>query len=463
MSFIAPSWDSTGLYVFDKAGQMRPGFPLKTADAIWSSAAVGDLNGDGQMEMVFGSNGNRIYAMRANGQEWLDGDANPATQGVFKVLGSTLNFGTPALADLDGDGLPEIIYGSFDGKLYAWKANGTNVPGFPFTTNAQITSSVAVGYLDGPGDTSPEIVFSSTADSLYVLNADGKRRPGWPVFARSGGSSRSPSPALADMNNDGFLDIVHMGTNGGLYVYNRNGTIIPPWNNVRYTTLTSGASESSPVVADINGDGFNDIVCGGEEGQLVAISGADATILPGFPIQLGGEVRGTPALADVDKDGKTEIVLAGWDKNIYVWDYDFPFSPGKTPPWPQFHHDARRTGFASAPLFVGVDDGPGAGAGLVRTLEFAPPSPNPLRPGQSTATLDLAVPSSMSGGEYDLSIFDLSGRRVKRVDSGIAPVGRFSLKWDLRDERGRPVDGGVYFVRFTLGGKSVSHKLVVLQ
>ncbi|HXJ64108.1 MAG TPA: C25 family cysteine peptidase, partial [Actinomycetota bacterium] len=463
MSFIAPSWDSTGLYVFDKNGQLRPGFPFKIADAIWSSAAIGDLNGDGQMEMAFGSNGNKFYIMRANGQEWMDGDANASTKGVFKVLGQPINFGTPALADLDGDGLPEIIYGSFDGKLYAWKSNGTNVPGFPFTTNGSITSSAAVGYLDGPGDTSPEIVFSTTADSLYVLNANGQRRAGWPVRARAGGSSRSPSPALADMNNDGFLDIVHLGTEGLVWAYNRNGTVLAPWNGVRYTPMTSGASESSPVVADINGDGFNDIVCGGEDSQLTALSGADGSVLPGFPIQLGGEVRGTPALADIDKDGKTEIVLAGWDKNIYVWDYDFPFSPGKTPPWPQFHHDARRTGFASAPLFVGVGDGPATGPGAVRTLEFAPPSPNPMRTGSSAATLDLAVPSTMAGGQYDLSIFDLSGRRVKRVDSGLAPVGRFSLKWDLRDEKGRPVDGGVYFVRFTLGGKSVSHKLVVLQ
>jgi hypothetical protein len=463
MSFIAPSWDSTGLYVFDKAGQLRPGFPFKIADPIWSSAAIGDLNGDGHMEMAFGSNGNNLYILRENGQEWIDGDNNPATKGVFKKFPQAVNYGTPALADIDGDGQLDIIYGSFDGKLNAWHSNGTSLPGFPLQTNGNITSSVAVGYLDGPGDTSPEIIFSSTNDSLYVINANGQRRPGWPVRARCGGSSRSPSPALADMNNDGFLDVVHLGTDGAVYVYNRNGTILPPWNGVRYTTLTSGASESSPVVADINGDGLNDVVCGGEEGQLTALSGADGSVLPGFPIQLAGEVRGTPALADIDKDGKTEIVLAGWDKNIYVWDYDFPFSPGKTPPWPQFHHDARRTGFASAPLFVGVGDGPGDGPSAVRTLEFAPPSPNPMRPGLSTATLDLAVPSSMAGGEYDLSVFDLSGRRVKRVDSGLAPVGRFSLKWDLRDEKGRPVDGGVYFVRFTLAGKAVAHKLVVLQ
>jgi len=76
------------------------------------------------------------------------------------------------------------------------------------------------------------------------------------------------------MNNDGFLDVVHLGTEGLVFVYNRNATVQPLWNGVRYTTLTSGASESSPVVADINADGFNDVVCGGEEGQLTALSGA---------------------------------------------------------------------------------------------------------------------------------------------------------------------------------------------
>jgi len=49
------------------------------------------------------------------------------------------------------------------------------------------------------------------------------------------------------------------------------------------------------------------------------------------------------------------------------------------------------------------------------------------------------------------------------VDSGWRRRGRFSLKWDLRDTHGRPVDGGVYFARFTLGGRSLTRKLVVLQ
>ncbi len=464
MSFIAPSWDSTGLYVFNRDGSMRAGFPLKTPDAIWSSAVVTDLNNDGQMEMAFASNGNKFYVVRNNGLEWLDGDSNPATKGVFKVLGQPVNFGSPGAADIDNDGLPEIVFGSFDAKLYVWNGDGSNVPGFPFTANNAILSSPAIGYLDGPGDTQAEIVFVSVSDSLYVLEPDGKRRPGFPIFIRTGGNSKSPSPALADMNNDGFTDIVYQATNGGVYVITRTGALLPPWSNIRYTTLTGSASESSPVVADINGDGFNDVICGGEEGQLTALSGANATVLPGFPIQLAGEIRGTPAVGDIDNDGKTELVIAGWDKNIYVWDYDFAFSPGRPAPWPQFNHDARRTSFANSPLFVGVGDGtPGTGAAPVAALEFAPPSPNPARVGGKSTRLWFGVPAGMAGSRYDLDIYDLSGRRVQKVDAGVAPAGRFSLEWNLRDAQGHPVDGGVYFARFTINGQSLSRKLIVLQ
>jgi len=370
------------------------------------------------------------------------------------VLGSSYAINTPALADLDGDGLPEIIVGNTDGKLYAWKSTGVSVPGFPFTTNGGITCSPAIGYLDGPGDATPEIVFTSSNDSLYVLNVDGKRRAGWPVRARCGGVSRSPSPALADMNNDGFLDVVHLGTEGLVFVYNRNATVQPLWNGVRYTTLTSSASESSPVVADINGDGFNDVVCGGEEGQLTALSGANASVLPGFPIQLAGEVRGTPALADVDKDGKTEIVLAGWDKNIYIWDYDFPFSPGKTPPWPQFHHDAMHTGFASAETAVSVPN-PIA----PKSVALSAPFPNPVR---QRAHMSYGIPNASSGQDFSVDVFDAAGRRVHRLAQGVARPGRYDLEWDLRDAHGALVGSGLYLLVLDVGGERVTRRVVAL-
>lgn len=458
-SFIGPTFDSQALYVFDQAGQVRPGFPLATLDPLWSSAACGDIDGDGDMEIVVGSNGVRVYAVHHDGTEVINGDNNAGTTGVFKQLSAGPNFCTPALADIDNDGLAEIVFNSGNGRVYAWNHDGTDVPGFPIVTNAYFSGSPAIGYLDGAGDASMDIVCVGTNDSIYVFESNGVRRTGWPKWNRASGTSKSPSPAIADMNNDGYNDIVFQSTNGYLFVYNRNGTTIPALSAIKYTALTAGVAECSPIVADLNGDGFNDVLLGDEAGVLTAISGQNGTVLPGFPIQLAGEVRGTPAVGDIDRDGMTEIVVHNWDKNIYVWDYDFPFQPNGPAPWPQFHHDARRTGFANAMLYLGAGD-PEAEAASVRALEFAPPSPNPAR---SRARLSFGVPATLSGATYELSVYDLGGRRVRQVGAGPARAGRFSLDWDLRDESARPVRGGVYFARFTVGGQSVTRKLVVVQ
>ena len=456
---VAGTFTSKQLFVFNLAGQPKPGFPISVPDAIWSAVAVSDVDGDGHKELVFGSRGYNFYAFRDDGAELLDGDSNPTTTGVFKVLGASENNGTPALADLDGDGKPDIIYASSDGKLYAWHANGTNLPGFfPVTLGGGTNSSVAVGYLDGSGDTQLDIVVTPTNNSLTVIRADGTVRPGFPVFLwTTNGYMRTPSPALADMNGDGFLDIVCAGSNGGIYVVDRNGATVSPWFNIRYSTMTSQASESSPVVADIDGDGRPDVIMGDETGSLVALAGGTGALMAGFPIQLEAEVKGTPALCDCDGDGMTEIAVAGWDKNIYMWDYDFPFSTGAIPAWPQFHHDARRTGYVGTPMFVGVGD-PVAAA--PQAVELSAPAPNPTR---ARVRFAFGVPADRAGQPLDLAVYDISGRRVQTLERGVSRGGRFAAAWDLRDERGAPVQNGIYFVRLSLGGTAQSHKLAVLR
>jgi hypothetical protein len=391
----------------------------------------------------------------------MDGDGNPSTFGVFKVLGAGFNWATPALAPLEGGSQLDIVFGSTDANLYAWRPNGTSVPGFPVAVWNGVSASVAVGSLDGPGGLLSIVV--PTTSKLYAINANGTTRSGFPITLALSGTSKTPSPALADMDGDGSLDIVQAGTNGGLYVFKGNGAIantpsLVPWNNVRYSTKTSQASESSPVVADINGDGHPDILMGDENGQLTAFSGADASVLPGFPIQLGAEVRGTPAVCDLDGDGMTEIVVACWDKNVYVWDYDYPFSPGQVPPWPQFHHDPQRTGYAGTAVPTGVE--PGETAPAPRALELGPPAPNPA---QSGTRLWYGVPDDRAGGTLELAIYDLSGRRVRVLESGRARPGRHSVSWDLRDASGAPALAGVYFARLTLGAASCGRKLVVVH
>lgn len=453
---IGSTWGTRSIYVFDLAGQSKPGWPVTLGDGMYSAVAAADLQGDGLKELVVGSNGYNIYALRANGTELIDGDNNPATLGVFKRMEAMWNFAAPTLAPLQNDGTNAIIYGAVDKHLYAWRYDGTSLPGFPVHLAASVSASAAVGSLDGPAGPL-SIVVPAECDSIYVFGVNGARRSGFPVSCSMGDTYRNPSPALADMNGDGCLDIVQASTAGGLYVWDHHGAIVPPWNNVRYSTLTSWSTEASPVVADINGDGHPDIVMVDQNGQLTAFSGADASLLPGFPIMFAGEGAGTPALCDCDSDGKSEIVANGLDLNVYMWDYDFPFSPGQVPPWPQFHHDAARTGYAGTPVLVGTEEETPAPP---RALELALPAPNPARSG---TRFWYGVPADRAGGMLELAIYDLSGRRVRTLQSGRAEPGRHSASWDLRDGAGAPAHAGVYFARLSLGAEAHTRKVVVVQ
>jgi hypothetical protein len=464
MDIVASSWDSLKTFAFTRAGQVRAGWPVSTTEEVWSAAAIADLENDGKKEVVFCSNGLSVYAFRWNGVEVRDGDANPATIGVFKRLDSGFNFGTPAIADIDGDGRREVVIAAENGRIHALRSDGTTPAGwsvFLGSTGAHIYGSPAIGNLDGNADNELDIVIpiekDGGLDSIHVLRANGQKKSGWPKPAAVGGLNLAPSPALADMNNDGKLDVVYAGTDGKLYVYNGNGTPLVPLNGLRFSTLTVEATESSPVVADINGDGLNDIVIGDELGYLTAISG-DGTVLPGFPILLGAEAKSTAALCDCDADGMTEIVFSGMDQKVYMWDYDFPFSPNGSPPWPQFHHDAARTGFAGQLAWTGIDDQPTSAP--VRAVEFARPWPNPS---PTASRIEWAVPSDRVGDALELVVFDLTGRKVRVLEHGPAQPGRHAASWDLRDGQGVRVEAGVYFVKFALGPDIRSQKLIVLR
>jgi hypothetical protein len=260
------------------------------------------------------------------------------------------------------------------------------------------------------------------------------------------------------MNGDGFRDIVYASTNGRIYVLDRNGIMVPPWSTAsRFSDLTSEAAVASPVVADLDGDGKHDVVVGDETGAVAALSGATGQMLPGFPILLQAEASGTPAVCDCDGDGMSEILVTDFGGTVHMWDYDFPFSPGGPAPWPQFMHDAQRTGSSElAPTIVGIDEKLPA---VPRTLEFAAPRPNPAREGVVLAT---GVPITENGAAFELAIYDLAGRRVRTVAQGIARPGLGEARWDLCDARGARAPAGVFLARWTIGTSTLTRKVVVL-
>ena len=309
---------------------LRPGWPVTFPGAGTvrvSQPAVGDLDNDGRKEIVFGTSGRKVYALRA------DGTVMPG----WPVTVSAEVNSSPALADIDGDGFLDVVVAcgsNFDtsgsGGLFVFRRDGSLMWSFsPADENGDgrpdgIYGTPAIGDIDGDGQN--EIVFGSWDFRVYALRKDGTLMPGFPPNPSGLGHGLRDtiwsSPALADLNQDGKLEIiigadthaegppVNTPDGGAIHVFRWNGTEQPGFPQYVNQTIMS-----SPAIGDIEGNGFLDIVVGGGRfyqgavGRQVYAWRRDGTFVPGWPVTTNGQVSGSPALADLTGDGKLDVII----------------------------------------------------------------------------------------------------------------------------------------------------------
>ena len=209
---LSPLTAVSGCY--NTNGVSLPGFPVFT-NATNSPAAIGDVDGDGQKEIVVSTltGPSNLYMIKANGTimpNW--------PRAINPTLGSNFNaYSYPALGDLDGDGDMECVIGSVDGFMHAFRSDGSYLPGWPQATKPVRVNSPAIGDIDGDG--LPEVIAGndrflengSYVNYIYAWHADGTVLPNWPVkYDRqiSASSFGFGAPALADLDQDGRADII---------------------------------------------------------------------------------------------------------------------------------------------------------------------------------------------------------------------------------------------------------------
>ena len=284
-----------------------PGFPQQLPASLESlSVALVDLDGDGDDEIVFGDADGGVHALEAGGAERAGFPVTtgpvPGLRGGTPMMHASTLSGV-AVADLDRDGVQEIVTAAADGKMYCWHADATPCGGFPASTDPGFTR-----------DPYPPHALTANARGEYVASA----------------------PALGDLDGDGTLEIVAGSVDQKLYVWKADGSRLAPFPKALFDPATAGPSTiapraivSSAAIADLDGDGTNEIVVGTNETFGPTIGGttrayavrADGTLLPGWPIKPGSlqtnavplvaEGVGTgPVVVDVDGDGAREVILA---------------------------------------------------------------------------------------------------------------------------------------------------------
>jgi hypothetical protein len=341
------------------AVQDQAGWPNDIGDKVVSSPTLADLDGDGDFEVIIGSEDGNVYALHGSGSPvagWpkstsfktlpspavgdLDGDNNLEIIAVSTQTGANVpksdihswnSDGTlvwsnqilasatssPALGDLDGDGTLEIAVGGEDNNVYVWHHDGGSAAGWPKTTGGRIFNSPALADLDGDGDL--EVIAGSEDGNIYTWHHDGTL-----YWSSAIGKIYESSPAVADLDDDGSLEIV-IGSIDGLYALNHDGTLL--WSNdIKYG--------SSPAIGDVDGDGDLEIAVGTSglaPDNKVYVLESDGTVMWSKQLRAEGmaeyreKVGSSPAIGDIDGDGSVEIIVAtianyGSGGYIYAWD-----------------------------------------------------------------------------------------------------------------------------------------------
>lgn len=312
----------------DSNGYADP-FPeyLITNSWVRCSPAMADLNGDGQDEVVIGAGDKNLYAFGCQNGSLTMLPGFPVSLGRWIMS-------TPVVVDT-------TIYAlSGDGMLFAISSRGETLWTALEDNLTYTTSSPVAADLDDDGLV--EIVVPTGDGKVSCINELGSVE--WSVSLPD--TNFFSTPAIADLDEDGYLDVI-IAAGSRIYGLNKNGASIPYFPVETKSTI---GLQSSPSIGDLDGDGHLDVVIGSPNDLMLAYNRYGMPI-PGFPVGVGDTVFATPALYDLDDDGDIEVISCSDDGFIHVWDMDGDVSNAV---WPMIHRDIAHSGqyldFVPAPI-----------------------------------------------------------------------------------------------------------------
>jgi hypothetical protein len=291
---------------------------------------VGDLDGDGDLDVVVGLNDQELVLFRNVGTptepffERIPGSLIPSNQLELDLA--------PALVDIDGDGDFDLFVGTYSGNTFFFRNTGTtSVPVFSAEGGSEPFDLPAVNYNATPvfadlnGDGLKDAIIGEAEGKVRVFFNIGT--PEEPLFAPANTSllidSTSAYPVVALLDADGDMDLdILLGTiNGETEFYRNTGTINSPvfvFDPEEDTGIRRRlfADSVAPAVADWNGDGRPDLVVG-LNGDVVLERNVSTTedvffrqahgVFPGL-FRLRYPV--VPAVGDLDGDGDLDALVS---------------------------------------------------------------------------------------------------------------------------------------------------------
>ncbi|HEX7880056.1 MAG TPA: M6 family metalloprotease domain-containing protein [Candidatus Eisenbacteria bacterium] len=392
-------------------------------------------------------------------------DGRPVRRGVGSLRGG--NGQLPAVVvDIDGDGHQEIV-----ASVRADSSDTTGtvqlhlfdpLPGTsrefviaPLPDTAYYSAPV-VGDLDRNGKM--DVVITSSNGNIYVLEMSVEEglpvfhpMEGWPRYIFASGRDQV---SLADVDNNGYLEVLALETGGVFHVFNYHGTSLVSLpvtvpSEQRYFI----ESQLAPLVTDLTADGDPEFILPLDDGQVIGVD-ASGRQFEEWAYFGGGQDGASPVVEDLDGDGHIELIAVSRYLDRARLDVHTIGRAAGPPMWSAHRGSSARPGVLLPEEYLPVANGP--------VLDDTFAMPNPAR---ESTRFHYRVGEGVESVE--IRIVDMLGRPVRNLAGSNFTGTDNTVEWDLKGADGRAVAPGVYLARLTVtgpaGAEESTMKLAVLR
>jgi hypothetical protein len=493
----------------------------------YSFPAFVDIDNDFDLDLFVGQGEGKICFYRNDGSPWLPNWSFVTENYNFIDLGG---YTKPALADIDGDGDFDLFIGDTLGNINFYRnevigpvTSWTLVTENYYAIEAQDFSQPTFADIDGDGD-SDLFVGKDDGRIEFYRNMGSPYSPSWILVSDNyqsievGGYS---SPAFVDIDADSDFDLLIGETYGRISFYRNNGTPQEPsWTSIpeKYNFIDVGMY-SVPTLADLDQDGDLDLLIGNGEGEMFFYRNdgtpqADTFVfVTDFYDSIDVGDRAAPILCDFDSDGDPDLFMGEADGGLHfyknltlnsiggrVTDYENNPLPDAAVYLSGDLHDTTFTDLFGDYQFIGLPVGDYCvyrDSGTVQycftpldsdtfdinfggatevdeemdTFSLSPKTfhlyqnyPNPFNPSTN-------IPFTVYGSRLlihrpihtTLKVYNVRGELVRILVDELKEAGRYEAIWDGEDEDGNQVASGVYFYQLKADEQCQTKKMILVR
>ncbi|RKY88115.1 hypothetical protein DRQ09_03385 [candidate division KSB1 bacterium] len=382
---------------------------INSEPVYWNGIIIGDVSGN-------------IYCLKKNGElRWKTNVFSSPVKGFAVYKDSKME----RLFSISENG--DAVLLEDDGNIQWWKNLDVNNPFNP-----------SIG--DITGDNIPEIIVCDSSGNIVFLKGNGdilaeKHIPGKYEFI-------SP-PSIGDLDNDGFSEVVVCGKKY-IYAFSYSGNLKDGFPVSFDRTGKKGNITTIPVLCDMDGDRFVEILISSDKGDVYAFN-YKGEVLSGFPLTCGSGVSSSVVILENLENGNLQLMLKSYNGYLFLWEFPIKYESTKIP-WGEYLHDSRHTSLTSVLNKTPIQPG-----GELMPKNRVYNYPNPVYGNTTTIRYYLNF-----SADVNIYIYDLAGELVKKMKGTGIPRTDNEVIWDVTD-----VQSGVYLAKITASGSAKKSSAII--